>query len=56
MINKIDLAPLVGADLSVMEQDTLRMRGDRPWCFTNLKTGAGLDQVVVFVLQQLPNG
>ena len=56
VINKIDLAPLVGADLSVMEQDTLRMRGDRPWCFTNLKTGAGLDQVVAFVLQQLPNG
>ena len=56
VINKIDLAPLVGADLSVMEQDTQRMRGDRPWCFTNLKTGAGLDQVVAFVLQQLPNG
>ena len=56
VINKIDLAPLVGADLSVMEHDTLRMRGDRPWCFTNLKTGAGLDQVVAFVLQQLPNG
>ena len=56
VINKIDLAPLVGADLSVMEQDTLRMRGDRPWCFTNLKNGAGLDQVVGFVLQQLPNG
>ena len=56
VINKIDLAPLVGADLSVMERDTLRMRGDRPWCFTNLKTGAGLDQVVAFVLQQLPNG
>ena len=56
VINKIDLAPLVGADLSVMEQDTLRMRGDRPWCFTNLKNGVGLDQVVAFVLQQLPNG
>ena len=56
VINKIDLAPLVGADLSVMEQDTLRMRGDRPWCFTNLKTGAGLEEVVAFVLQQLPNG
>ena len=56
VINKVDLAPLVGADLSVMEQDTLRMRGDRPWCFTNLKNGDGLDQVVDFVLQQLPNG
>ena len=56
VINKIDLAPLVGADLSVMEHDTKRMRGDRPWCFTNLKNGVGLDQVVDFVLQQLPNG
>ena len=55
VINKIDLAPLVGADLSVMEKDTKRMRGDRPWCFTNLKNGVGLDQVVGFVLQQLPN-
>ena len=55
VINKIDLAPLVGADLSVMEHDTQRMRGDRPWCFTNLKNGDGLDQVVDFVLQQLPN-
>ena len=56
VINKIDLAPWVGADLSVMEHDTQRMRGDRPWCFTNLKNGVGLDQVVEFVLQQLPNG
>jgi len=56
VINKIDLAPLVGADLSVMEHDTKRMRGERPWCFTNLKNGVGLDQVVEFVLQQLPNG
>ena len=55
VINKIDLAPLVGADLSVMEHDTQRMRGDRPWCFTNLKNADGLDQVVEFVLQQLPN-
>jgi len=54
VINKIDLAPLVGADLAVMEQDTLRMRGDRPWCFTNLRTGEGLDRVEAFVLQQLP--
>ena len=54
VINKIDLAPLVGADLAVMEQDTLRMRGDRPWCFTNLRTGEGLDRVEAFVLQQIP--
>ena len=55
VINKIDLAPLVGADLGVMEQDTLRMRGDRPWCFTNLQTGEGLDRVEAFVLQQIPS-
>ncbi len=55
VINKIDLAPLVGADLEVMEQDTARMRGKKPWCFTNLRTGDGLDGVVEFVLQQLPN-
>ena len=53
VINKIDLAPLVGSDLGVMEQDTLRMRGDRPWCFTNLRTGEGLDRVEAFVLQQI---
>ena len=55
VINKIDLASRVGADLAVMEQDTRRMRGDRPWCFTNLHSGEGLDQVVGFLLQQLPN-
>ena len=55
VINKIDLAPLVGADLSVMEADTRRMRGERPWCFTNLQNGDGLVQVVEFVLQQLPD-
>ena len=54
VINKIDLAPQVGADLSVMEQDTRRMRGERPWCFTNLQSGEGLEQVVAFLLQQLP--
>ena len=56
VINKIDLAPLVGADLSVMEHDTKRMRGDRPGCLAILKYGVGVDQVVEFVLQQLPNG
>ena len=55
VINKIDLAPLVGADLGVMERDTLRMRRERPWCFTNLRTGEGLDLVEAFVLRQIPN-
>ena len=55
VINKTDLAPMVGADLAVMDRDTQRMRADRPWCFTNLQSGEGLDQVVSFVLQQLPN-
>ena len=55
VINKIDLASMVGADLLVMEHDTKRMRGDRPWCFTNLQTGEGLESVEAFVLQQLPN-
>ena len=55
VINKIDLAPLVGADLAVMERDTQRMRAERPWCFTNLHSGEGLDQVMTFVLRQLPN-
>ena len=55
VINKIDLAPLVGADLAVMERDTQRMRAERPWCFTNLHSGEGLERVVNFVLQQLPN-
>ena len=55
VINKTDLAPLVGASLEEMAADTRRMRGERPWCFTNLRSGEGLDHVVAFVLQQLPN-
>lgn len=49
VINKIDLAPLVGADLSVMERDTLKMRGDKPFIFTNLKLKVGLEQVIQFI-------
>jgi urease accessory protein len=49
VINKIDLAPMVGASLEVMERDTKRMRGDRPFVFTNLKTGQGLDRVIAFI-------
>ena len=55
VINKIDLADQVGASLEVMERDTTRMRGDRPWCFTNLHNGHGLEIVLQFLLQQLPN-
>jgi urease accessory protein len=49
IINKIDLAPMVGASLEVMERDAKKMRGDRPFVFTNLKTGVGLDTVIRFV-------
>lgn len=49
VINKIDLAPLVGASLEVMERDTLKMRGDRPFVFSNQKTGQGLEQVIAFI-------
>ena len=54
VINKIDLAPMVGASLEVMAADTRRMRGDRPWCFTNLRSGEGLDAVEQFPCRQLP--
>jgi urease accessory protein len=56
VINKIDLAPMVGASLAVMEQDTERMRSGKPWCFTNLRSGEGLDRVEAFLLAQLPQG
>ena len=49
VINKIDLAPMVGASLEVMERDSKRMRGERPFVFTNLKTGHGLDTVIRFI-------
>ncbi len=52
VINKIDLAPYVGASLEVMERDTQRMRPQRPWAFTNLKTGVGLDTVIAFIIKQ----
>jgi urease accessory protein len=49
VINKIDLAPMVGADLAVMERDTKKMRGNKPFVFTNLKTQEGLKAVIDFV-------
>ena len=53
VINKIDLAPYVGADLSVMERDTLRMRGARPFVFTNLRAGDGVDAIVAWIKREL---
>jgi urease accessory protein len=53
VINKIDLAPFVGADLTVMERDARRMRGDRPFVFTNLKTGEGADEIVRWLRTEL---
>ena len=52
IINKIDLAPYVGASLEVMDRDTRRMRGERPFLFSNLKTGQGLDEIVRFIETQ----
>jgi urease accessory protein len=49
VINKIDLAPHVGASLEVMERDAKRMRGTRPFVFSNLRTGQGLDAIVRFI-------
>jgi urease accessory protein len=49
IINKIDLAPMVGASLEVMERDARKMRGDRPFVFTNLKSGTGLATVIEFI-------
>jgi urease accessory protein len=49
IINKIDLAPMVGASLEIMERDAKRMRGERPFVFTNLKKGTGLDTVIDFI-------
>jgi urease accessory protein len=51
IINKIDLAPHVGASLDVMDCDARKMRGERPFVFTNLKTGHGLDTVIEFILR-----
>ena len=52
VINKTDLAPYVGASLSIMDSDAKRMRGERPFVFTNLKTGDGVDRVVEFIVER----
>ena len=53
VINKIDLAPYVGASLEVMARDAKLMRGDRPFVFTNLKSGVGLGEVVTWIRREL---
>ncbi len=52
VINKIDLAPYVGASLEVMDRDAKKMRGEKPFVFTNIKSGLGLEQVVSFIIGQ----
>ena len=52
VINKIDLAPMVGASLEVMERDAGRMRGDRPFVFANMKSGLGLEAIIAFLLRE----
>jgi urease accessory protein len=52
IINKIDLAPYVGASLEVMDRDAKKMRGERPFQFSNMKTGQGLDEIIAFIEHQ----
>ena len=51
VVNKIDLAPYVGADLAIMEEDTKRMRGQRPYVFSNIRDGVGVDAIAQFIEQ-----
>jgi len=52
VINKVDLAPLVGASLEIMDRDTKKMRGEKPFVFSNQKTGLGLEQIIAFIERQ----
>jgi urease accessory protein len=53
VINKIDLAPYVGADLGVMDRDAQKMRGDKPFVFSNLKTQEGLVIITDFIIKRM---
>ena len=53
VINKIDLAPYVGADLGVMERDSRKMRGGKPFLFTNIRESSGVDEVIGWIRQQV---
>ncbi|WLQ17347.1 urease accessory protein UreG [Hahella aquimaris] len=52
VINKTDLAPIVGASLEVMDRDARKMRGDKPFIFSNMKTGEGLQDIISFIIDQ----
>lgn len=55
LINKIDLADMVGANLNIMQNDTNMMRDGKPWFFTNLSSGSGVDNVIKYLVAQIPN-
>ena len=55
LINKIDLADMVGANLNIMQNDTDMMRDGKPWFFTNISSGKGVDDVIKYLTFQIPN-
>ena len=55
LINKVDLADLVGADLNIMKNDTELMRKGKAWFFTNLSTGKGVEKIIQFLESHIPN-
>ncbi len=55
LINKIDLADMVGADLNIMKSDTESMRKGKPWFFTNLSSGIGVEEITQFLESHIPN-
>ena len=53
VINKVDLAEMVGASLKIIRRDTLKMRGEKPWCFTDLRKGNGLEEIEKFIFDNM---